>query len=178
MATEIHHFTLSSLCLTAAPQSMWVQVFWLHEDAVMEWWEKKPELKLNQPSVENQREILGGRNITSNSLQATNIFLKYIFLQASAGTPLLWTANHSFILIYTMKIKLAGETMNLAWKHSGPPHTKCDMAEGSAWPTCGHHGWISMSPHLSFKYWLNWTFIANNSDTLAATSFKAVWARG
>lgn len=55
---------------------------------------------------------------------------------------------------------------------TGVYHTLCHCVDKNWQPKCVQHGWISTSPHVSFKFWLNWTFIANKSNTLAGTSFK------
>lgn len=47
--------------------------------------------------------------------------------------------------------------------------THCVRHGWKSSPTCG---WISIGPCVSFKFWLNLTFIGNISNTLAGTSFK------
>lgn len=91
------------------------------------------------------------------------MLLKYLFLEAVEGTfPFTLTANISSFIIYSTNIDLAGEIMNLTWKHWHPTtHCFCRGWKNwqPAWLTCGQHWWISTSPHVSFKFWSNWTLL-------------------
>lgn len=90
MATEIHYtLSLSISLLLHYTESLCR--FWLHRGAVIckDWIvrEKKPELKLNRFTVEILRDKSTGKKY--NILQPSgNVFLQYIFLEASEGTLL------------------------------------------------------------------------------------------